>query len=60
MCIICGDAHHFVAVRKIWVVESIEPVPDGLNIINMLQSTTWSLGQNTRYTELIGQYEKLE
>ena len=35
-------------------------VVECLNIINMLQSTTRPLGQNTRYTELCVQYETLE
>ena len=36
------------------------PVGECLNKINMRQSTTRPLGQNTRYTELCVQYEKLE
>ena len=36
------------------------PVVECLNQINMLQSTTRPLCQNTRYTELCLQYEKLE
>ena len=38
--IICGVAHHFVAVLKIGVVKGIVPVVEGLNIINILQLTT--------------------
>ena len=36
------------------------PVVECLNKINMLQSTTRPLGQNTRYAELCVQYETLE
>ena len=36
------------------------PVVECLNKVNMLQSTTRPLGQNTRYTELCVQNEKLE
>ena len=36
------------------------PVVECLSKINMNQSTTRPLGQNTRYTELCVQYEKLE
>ena len=35
-------------------------VVECLNKINMLQSTTRPLGQNTRYIDLCVQYEKLE
>ena len=38
--IICGDAHHFVDVRNLWVVKGIVPVVEGRNKINMLKSTT--------------------
>ena len=60
MAIICGDAHRFVDVRKILVVEGIVPLVEGLNINNMLQSMTQSLDQNTRYTKPCVQYKKIE
>ena len=59
MSIICGDAHRFVDVCKIRVVEGIVPLVEGLHISNMLQSMTQSLDQNTRYTKPCVQYKKM-
>ena len=50
----------FYIVRIILYIVCSGSVVECLNKINILQSTTRSLGQNTEYTELCVQYEKHE
>ena len=50
----------FHTVRIVISIRCSGQVVEDLNKINKLQSTTRSLGQNTRYTEPSVQYEKLE
>ena len=50
----------FNTVRIVLYIVWSGPVVEGINKINMLQSTTRPLGQNTQYTELCVQYLKLE
>ena len=50
----------FHTVRIVLFVGCSAPVVECLNKINMLQSRTQPLGQNTRYKELCVQYGKLE
>ena len=47
-------------VRIVLYIGCSGPVVEYLNKINMIQSTTRSLGQNTQYTELCVQYENFE
>ena len=57
---ILKDIQAFDTVHIVLYIGSSGPVVECLNKFNMLQSTTRPLGQNTRYTELCVQYEKLE
>ena len=62
---ICGQGileviQAFHTVRTVLYIGCSGPVVECLNKINMSQSMTRPLGQNTRYTELRVQYEKLE
>ena len=50
----------FHTVRIVLYIGCSGPVVECLNKINMKQPTTQPLGQNTRYTGLCIQYEKLE
>ena len=50
----------FHTVRIVLYIGCSCPGVECLNKINIKQSTTRPLGQNTRYTELCVQYEKLE
>ena len=50
----------FHTVRIVLYIGCSGPVVECLKKINMKQSTTRPLGQNTRYTDICAQYEKLE
>ena len=59
--IFCEAANHFVAVHEIWEVKGIEPVFEGLNIVNLFAIYGPVTGpEQPIYVVLCAQYEKLE